>query len=178
MIEIDREHPEYKRQRQVLSSYRDLYAGGQEFKDKAGLYLLRRQKEPADVYGERLQRVFYENYIGSIIDWYAATLFRREPSFTYESGLESGKKFLGQFFENCDLRGSRLSEFFRECLIEALIVGRVHLLVDFPRVSITPTNRAEEDAAGLSRAYLVRFQSEELINWSTDEHGQYEWVVL
>jgi hypothetical protein len=105
-------------------------------------------------------------------------LFRREPSFTYESGLESGKKFLGQFFENCDLRGSRLSEFFRECLIEALIVGRVHVLVDFPRVSITPTNRAEEDAAGLSRAYLVRFQCEELINWSTDEHGQYEWVVL
>ena len=31
------------------------------------------------MYEERLQRVFYENYIGSIVDWYAATLMREEP---------------------------------------------------------------------------------------------------
>ena len=33
---------------------------------------------------ERLTRVFYENYVGSIVDWYAATLFRREPVLTFE----------------------------------------------------------------------------------------------
>jgi len=38
-----------------------------------------RQKGAVDVYAERLNSVFYENYVGSIIDWYAATLFRREP---------------------------------------------------------------------------------------------------
>ncbi|MBV9406492.1 MAG: hypothetical protein JO211_14205, partial [Acidobacteriaceae bacterium] len=37
---------------------------------------------------------------------------------------------------------------------------------------------AEEDAAGLSRAYLMRYQAEDLINWSRDERGEYEWVVL
>ena len=41
---------------------------------------MRRHKEPGEVYQERLSRVFYENYIGSIIDWYAATLMRREPA--------------------------------------------------------------------------------------------------
>ena len=41
-----------------------------------------------------------------------------------------------------------------------------------------PYNRAEEEAAGLSRAYLFRYGAEELINWSNDENGQYEWVVL
>ena len=40
----------------------------------------RGSREPGDVYSERLSRVFYENYIGSIVDWYAATLFRQEPS--------------------------------------------------------------------------------------------------
>jgi hypothetical protein len=38
--------------------------------------------------------------------------------------------------------------------------------------------RAEEDQAGISRAFLVRYQAEELINWSRDERGDYEWVVL
>ena len=79
MFDIDREHPEYIQRKRMWQCYRDLYAGGQQMKLNAGDYLTRRQKEPLDVYGERLHRVFYENYIGSIIDWYAATLFRREP---------------------------------------------------------------------------------------------------
>ena len=54
--------------------YRDLYAGGEQFRLNAAEYLLRRQKEPLEVYQERLARVFYENYLGSIVDWYTATL--------------------------------------------------------------------------------------------------------
>jgi len=40
-------------------------------RENAFEYLIRRHKEPNDIYAERLSRVFYENYIGSIIDWYA-----------------------------------------------------------------------------------------------------------
>src|SRR5581483_388588 len=178
MIEIDREHHEFKRKKFMWRMYRNLHVGGHEFKHHAAEYLLRRQKEPLDVYGERLHRVFYENYIGSIIDWYASTLFRREPSMQFEGGLESGKKFLGQLSEDCDSRGASLSSFFRQCLVDALVAGRSHILIDFPRASIAPSNRAEEDAAGLSRAFLIRYQAEDLINWSMDERGEYDWVVL
>ena len=90
MTDIDREHPEFKREKYMWQMYRDLYAGGQQFKNRAGDYLLRRQKEPIDVYGERLQRAFYQNYIGSIIDWYGSTLFRRAPSLQLQDGLEIG----------------------------------------------------------------------------------------
>lgn len=178
MIDIDREHEDYKRQRQMWRMYRDLYTGGHEFKERAAEYLLQRQKEPLDVYGERLRRVFYENYVGSIVDWYASTLFRREPSLQLEGGLEAGRSFLSNFAEDCDRRGTRLSNFFRQCLIDALIAGRSHILIDFPRVAAVAKNRAEEDAVGLSRAYLIRYQAEDLINWSVDEQGEYEWVVL
>jgi hypothetical protein len=178
MIEIDREHPDFKRQKLMLQMYRDLYAGGNEFKHRAAEYLLRRQKEPLDVYAERLHRVFYENYVGSIVDWYSSTLFRREPSLEFEGGLETGQAFLSEFADDCDQRGTRLSNFFRQCLTDMLITGRSYILIDFPRTSARPSNRAEEDAAGLSRAYLVRYQAEELINWSLDEQGQYQWVVL
>jgi len=43
--------------------------------------------------------VFYENYIGSIIDWYAATLMRREPVITYDGPNEAGKQFFAAFSE-------------------------------------------------------------------------------
>ncbi len=178
MIDIDQEHPDYKLQRHLRRTYRDLYKGGLEFKQRAAEYLLQRQKEPLDVYSERLQRVFYQNYVGSIVDWYASTLFRREPSIVLAGGLGDGQSFLSTFIEDCDRKGTRLATFFRQCLIDMLIVGETHILVDFPRVAHSATTRGEEDAAGLSRAYLVQFQAEDLINWSTDEHGEYEWIIL
>jgi hypothetical protein len=177
MIHIDREHAHFKHEQRKLHTYRDLYAGGYQFKDRAAHYLMRRQKEPLDVYAERLARVFYENYIGSIIDWYGSTLFRREPSLHCEAASK-GSDFLAQFADDCDLRGTTLSDFFRQSFIDALVAGKSHILIDFPRASGPVTNRAEEDAAGVSRAYLVRFPSEELINWCIGDRGEYEWVVF
>ena len=74
--------------------YRDLYAGGEQFRLNAAEYLLRRQKEPLEVYQERLARVFYENYLGSIVDWYAATLVRREPILEFAGTNERARSSL------------------------------------------------------------------------------------
>jgi hypothetical protein len=64
MIDIDREHSDFRRQKLTWRSYRDLYAGGQQFKQRAADYLLRRQKEPLDVYRARTKqaRAFYRNW--------------------------------------------------------------------------------------------------------------------
>src|SRR5271154_7056120 len=83
--DITHEHPEYAAKRAMWRQYRDLYAGGAQFIASADQYLVRRQKEPGDVFVERLRRSFYENYIGSIVDWYTATLFRREPVLQFET---------------------------------------------------------------------------------------------
>ncbi len=177
-MEIDREHPEYKRRKAMWKVYRDLYMGGEQLKENAGEYLVRRQKEPGDVFAERLARVFYENYVGSIIDWYAATLFRREPILTFEGDNEAAKTFFCAFTEDCDLKQTSLSDFFRRQLMEALVGGSSYILVDFPRIAQPAANRAEEDQQGASRAYLVGYQAEDLINWSQDQQGNLEWVVL
>jgi hypothetical protein len=157
---------------------RDLYAGGEQLKANAGDYLIRRSREPNDVYAERLNRVFYENYVGSIIDWYVATLFRREPVLAVNGDNEAGRKFFSIFIEDCDLKGTHFAEFFRNRLIEALVYGNSHILIDFPRLQRRAGTRAEEEATGASRAYLLGYTPEELINWSYDEYGNYEWVVL
>src|ERR1035438_10338283 len=86
MENINREHPDYIVRKAMWKQYKDLYAGGEHLRLNACEYLVRRQKEPGQVYEERLRRVFYQNYVGSIVDWYAApsvsmvTLCRSEAS--------------------------------------------------------------------------------------------------
>ena len=178
MLQIDIEHPDYVRSKAMWRKYRDLYAGGEHFREHADEYLVRRSKEPNDVYLERLSRVFYENYIGSTIDWYAATLMRREPIISYDGTNEAGRRFFTSFAEDCDLKGTTLAEFFRRQLVQTLIAGTSYIVVDFPRVVLPVTTRAQEDAVGKSRAFLADYSADEIINWNYDTNGQLEWVVL
>jgi hypothetical protein len=178
MFDIQAEHPEYRKLKQAWPRYRDLYAGGDQFVRNAGNYLTQRQTEPARVYQERLERVFYENYIGSIIDWYAATLFRREPLLSYEGDDPGARAFFNMFAEDCDRRGSTLSDFYRRQVIEALVAGKSYIVADFPRVNDRAPNRAMEDALGISRAYLCSYPVESAVNWERDENGELEWIVL
>ena len=158
--------------------YSDLYAGGEKFRRNAVDYLIRRNKEPQEVFYERLNRVFYENYVGSIIDWYAATMMRREPALICEGKNENGRRFYSDFTEDCDLRGTNLSEFFRAQLVNALVYGTSYVVVDFPRIQAEPQNRAQEDESGRSRAYLSSYTPEELTNWSHDDEGNLLWAVF
>jgi len=178
LFDIDREHPHYSARKAVWRLYRDLYAGGEQLRLRAQNYLARRQREPADVYAERLNRVFYENYIGSIVDWYAATLFREQPAVVFEGRDEAAKLFYSELMSDVDRKGSSLTDFWRRQFIEALISGVSFVLVDFPRTQVRAGSRAEEDASGASRAYLVDYTAEDVINWSLDERGNFEWVVI
>ncbi|MGA3189194.1 MAG: hypothetical protein ABSF22_18980 [Bryobacteraceae bacterium] len=176
-IDIDLEHPEYLALKHVWRRYRDLYIGGELIKLHAQEYLVPRQREPGDVYTERLSRVFYENYIGSIVDWYAATLFRKEPVVMFEGTNSRGKAFFSALMDEVDLKGTGLNDFFRKQFVEGLIAGASYVLVDFPRTD-KKKNRAEEDASGASRAYLVSYAAEDVINWNLDLQGNFDWVVI
>jgi len=178
MFEIDREHPEYKARKETWKRYRDLYVGGEQLAANAAEYLVRRHREPMEIYGERLQRVFYENYLGSIVDWYGSTLFRREPILTYSGPNEAAKGFYHAFVEDCDRKGTSLADFFRGLLVEALVCGSSYVLVDFPKAKERALNRAQEAELGRDRAYLVACSAPEVINWAYDEDGSFEWVVL
>ncbi len=175
---IENEHPEFVAKREMWRRYSDLYAGGEQIRKRATEYLIQRNKEPAEVYYERLSRVFYENYVGSIIDWFSATLLRREPVVQFTGDDPSGKRFFEHFIQDCDRKGTTLSDFFRQQLTDTLIYGKSYAVVDFPRVLSHASNRGEEDAAGLSRAYLTPYLPEQIINWGKTPQGEFEWVVL
>jgi len=178
MQTINREHPEYIARKAMWKQYKDLYAGGERIRMNAQDYLERRQKEPAAVFQERANRVFYENYIGSIVDWYGATLMRREPMLQFEGNDPGAKAFYSMFSDNCDLKGTTLHEFFRQRFTQTLVCGSSYLVVDFPRATGPALNRAEEDASGRSRAYLTDYSADEVINWNRDPSNGLDWVVI
>jgi hypothetical protein len=175
---IEQEHPDYAHRARMWRRYRDLYAGGEQFRLNAAEYLVRRQKEPLEVYRERLARVFYENYIGSIVDWYTATLMREEPVLELSDGSPQSRDFYAGFVQNCDQRGTTLAQFYRQQLTETLVCGKSYIAVDFPRGKEIARSRAEEDAQGRSRAYLMSYTADEVTNWSYDERGELEWIVI
>ncbi|MEO8661105.1 MAG: hypothetical protein ABI693_21730, partial [Bryobacteraceae bacterium] len=143
MREIDQEHPDYQARKAMWRKYRQLYIGGEELRANASEYLEKRQKEAADVYHERLDRVFYENYAGSIVDWYSSTLFRREPHLTLDGTNTAGRQFFIELTEDCDLKGTSISDFFRRRLVETLVAGVSYIVVDFPRSGGPCRSRAE-----------------------------------
>jgi len=178
MQNINREHPEYIARKAMWKQYKDLYAGGEHLRQNACEYLVRRQKEPGQVYEERLRRVFYENYVGSIVDWYAATLMRREPMLQFEGNDAGAKRFYSLLSDDCDLKGTNLHEFFRQRFVQVMVLGSSFVVVDFPKAGGAAQTRAEEDASGRSRAYLTEYAADEVINWNYDETGGLEWVVI
>lgn len=179
MIEVlEKEHRRYADRKEMWRRYWDFYVGGEQLRRNAGLYLMRRQKEPNDVYAERLSRAFYENYLGSCIDWYAATIFRSRPLMDFQSDDAAARAFYAAFVEDCDCRRTALLDLVRDTFIQTLAFGESYVLIDFPKVSSEAHSRAEEDALGKSRAYLVPFSPLELRNWKKDSRGSFEWVLL
>ena len=172
---LDREHPDYTARKAMWERYADFYEGGEAIRRNASRYLPKRQKEPLEVYYERMGRAFYENYLGSIVDWYAATLVRTEPQILLEG---DGLEFYNLFLDDCDLAGTDLVEFFRNVFLRALIYKQAYVLVDFPRVEGPYRTRAEEDAAGRSRSYLVPYTPLDIPNWKVDAAGNFEWLVI
>ena len=169
MQNINREHPDYVARKAMWKQYKDLYAGGEQLRLNAYEYQVRRQKEPGPVYEERLRRVFYENYVGSIVDWYAATLMRREPMLQFEGSDAGAKGFYNLLSDDCDLKGTNLHEFFRQRFVQVMVCGSSFVVVDFPKAGGVAQTRAEEDASGRSRAYLTEYAADEVINWNYDE---------
>jgi hypothetical protein len=71
------------------------------------------------VHGERLNRIFYENYIRSTIDQYVATLMRREPAVIVEGAAPGVQSFYTLFSEDCDLLGMPFYDSYTQSVFQA-----------------------------------------------------------
>src|SRR5271157_383610 len=174
--ELNIKHPEYDAE--LVLKYDLLYEGGDVFLKQVPLFLPKRNSEAQKLYTERLARAFYISYTGPIIDYFVSNLFTFNSNINHK-GDGGQSKFYDEFFDNCDLKGTGFDDFFEQVFTNSLIHQKSYILVDFPSISSDippPINALEEEAMGLTRAYLVHFEKKDLIDWQYDDLGNFDWV--
>ncbi|MDZ7703353.1 MAG: hypothetical protein U5L04_02585 [Trueperaceae bacterium] len=147
------------------------YEGGPAYLEE---FLPQHPKEPDQYYQERLDRAVYPNHMRSVIDTYAAHLYRED----LPRSAESGESVLESFWADLDLMGHDADEFFERAAQQVQQGGRMAVVVDRydPDDGLAQT-RAQEQAAG-RRPYAYTIDTEDIVDWDVDRHGRLHWVML
>ena len=181
--QLTRKNPEY------LGDYWDkieaLYCGGRDLLMNQRMLpevLHRWGGETEASYTARKKCAFYENHMGSVIDYVAASL-GADPLVLSEEGKEQDGDFWERFTGNVSpprATESTLSDFMVEQARTALIYGRAWTLVDLPAMAepLIIVSEAEQREAGLLTPFLVPISPTNVIDWEVDDDGRLLWAMM
>lgn len=166
-------HPEHARNRETWEHVELLKCSGAHLKANADRFLVKRTKEPNDVYQERLSLFVDDGILGSIIGWYVAKLFRKDPAINNVTGEQWDR-----FLLNVDRKGTGIVQFFAEVFKDCISFRRSYVLIDKPKPEEAPASRADEMAMGLDIPHLVSYCPLDVVNWKADDYGNLEFIII
>ena len=178
--QLTRRNPEYRAD--TWAKIRALYdvVAIVEKRDILKKLMPRGYGETDDNYNERLERAFYIPYLPGIIDWIVSALMTSAVAMKSQPQAD---RFYDEFAENTasdDAEKVPLQEYVRNLVLTALLLRRAWTLVDFPErlPGMEFKSRADEDSAGVRRAYLCSVDPENVLDWERDRKGQLTWVCI
>ncbi len=140
---------------------RDAAAGEYEVHNGGELYLPKLTGEKSEEYEKRKKRTPFFNATWRTIIMLRGMMFRRDPSAVVPPQMVDELK-------NIDNTGMPLKTFAQELSLEALIVGRSGVLVDYTQVKEGVT-RADATNA---RAFMRLYHAENMLDWTyTNDNG-------
>ena len=148
-------HPDYDANLATWLRARDVIAGEDAVKSAGENYLPRLDSQSEDEYKAYKARACFFNATSRTADGFLGLLFRRDPSVKLPDRHAGIGGVLRVFTDDVDLMGTSLFTFCKGVTNEVLSVGRCGTLVDW-------------DGAGESRAYVVRYATEDILNWHTE----------
>lgn len=177
---LNREHPHYQACKSAWRDLSVLSSSGYKIRSSIDSILVKRPKERTDIFQQRASRATYQNLLGTISGWYGAKLFQREPQITDAQKSKWGDDYYTNFLADCDRAGTSFLNFYREEFKDWFVFGCSYTLVDLPKSSdaVPIDNRADEINNKLDYGYLVDISPLSVINWSEDEYGNLQWVVI
>lgn len=135
------------------------YLGGEAY--AAGDYLFKHPRELASVHEARKERAYYLNYVATILDHYAAEVFRRGPSREIAGPDEA----VARFVADCVGDDTPLTAFSRDACISALLANRAYVGVDL-------------DPGALGAPYVYPIHPANLLDYSVDRRGAMLWALV
>jgi hypothetical protein len=158
-------HPDYDANLAAWLRARDVIAGEDAVKAGDTKYLPRLDSQSDNEYLGYKSRACFFNATSRTGDGFLGLLFRRDPSVKLPDRNAGVGGALRVFTDDVDLMGTSLFTFCKGVTGEVLSVGRCGTLVDW-------------DGDDESRAYVVRYAAEDILNWHTDRINGRNVVTL
>ena len=133
---------------------RDVIAGEDAVKLGGIKYLPRLDSQSENEYLGYKSRACFFNATSRTCDGFLGLLFRRDPEVKLPDRHAGVGGALRVFTDDVDLMGTSLFTFCKGVVGEVLALGRCGTLIDW-------------QADGESRAYVVRYAAEDILNWQT-----------
>jgi hypothetical protein len=164
----ERSHPLYDANLTEWTLLFDSIKGGSNFINDDNLFSHR--LEDATDYDERLERAYYLNFCEALPSLYNFYIFKEEIERPADEELEVFRK-------NCDGKGTTITDFIAKAGFLAKVYGVMHIVVDVPTVSKARVTRKDVKEKRLV-PYLSMVRPTQLKDWSLDERGDFNWVLI
>lgn len=183
----EREHPDYKRKRELWDFLMASYRGGLGVSNRydgltnalndytairsgyyPGLFKFRREED--EDYSLRVQMTPYRPYARRIVKTFAKYVTKDNP-------VREGVDKYSVLIDNIDRKRTPLTLFTRNILSMYLSLGSMNILVDMPSVDVTPASRKHADDLGL-RPYAIPILPQQIVDYDLDEYGKYKWLII
>lgn len=152
-------HPEYDEFLPVWKTCRDTVTGQRAISKGGTKYLPKLSGQTDDDFKSYKERAVFFGATGRTVDGMAGLIFRKEPTISLPAALE-------QYAPDIDMKGTTLEGFARDCVDEALIVGRFGIMIDYPPSAPDVGVMTIEQARQMGqRPYLTMYKAESIINW-------------
>lgn len=161
----------------TLRTYRDLFAGGVQFRRSVSRYLPKNDVEPDELYLRRCRHAHYLNYTAPIANYLTSWLFTAPPTLTLRGGDAPDEWYL-RWKDNVDDRGTDLDDFLRQRFLEALVARRAYWLLEWPEPNEAIDSLEEYRTAGMDVAHLCPVLAEQVTQWRRDDDGQLQWALV
>lgn len=177
--EIERlrsEHPDYSAMKHEWQFFLSAYEGGITYLNGGNLF--KHQRENFEDFQDRITRATYANYCQPLVDFV--------PEFIYSQGVQRTppdeiKEDFVAFRKDVDRAGTDLDAFMTEVAEDARIFGHTWVGIDKPpRPDDIPEGQEISDARakklGLTIPYFYHVRPIEVLDWVTDQFGNYLYM--
>jgi hypothetical protein len=143
-------------------------------------YLFGHIREENDQYLDRHDRAFHIPIFRTIVDIYVSATLRRGPTRTRDKKpIPPDEEPWKAFRENCDLVGTNIDPYMRQALTLALVYGKIFAITDMPAMPEGDQKLSKQKAAELGiRPYTYLVSPLDVVDWSLDEFGRLNWLVI
>lgn len=173
--EIERlrsEHPDYAAKKDEWEFYLHAYEGGPGYVTNENLF--KHQREHPEDFADRLKRATYANYCQPLVDFV--------PEFIYSQGVQRRppdelKEIFDNFKKDVDRAGTALDAFMETVAEETRIFGHTWVGIDKPPKPDNDTlSDARAEELGLLVPYFYHVRPLEVLDWVTDQFGNYLYL--